>query len=136
MPGSRLLVVDDHLDTLRLYATYLTLEGFSVTTASSVEEALGLCSGLDALVTDFAMPGMGGAELIRRLRPGRGERTFPIVVVSGQATPRIEKELAALGSCRILRKPCDLSELASLLRLLTSTCRHRCEACSHALAGA
>jgi len=130
MPGPRVLVVDDHPDTLQLYSTYLSLEGFLVTAASDVMQALSLSTnGVDAIATDLAMPGMDGAQLIREMRGARTKSPIPIVVVTGQADARVEAELAAIGSCRLLRKPCELPRLAATLRSLTSTCIHQCDRC-------
>ncbi len=129
MSEPRVLVVDDHLDTLQLYSTYLSLEGFSVTAASNVMQALALSGGVDAIATDLAMPGMDGAHLIREMRATRAESPVPIVVVTGQADDRIEAALAKIGSCRLLRKPCDLPRLANTLRSLASTCVHDCGRC-------
>jgi CheY-like chemotaxis protein len=131
MAGLRVLVVDDHLDTLNLYSTFLSLEGFSVTAASNGPDALRLSAkGFDAIATDLAMPGMDGAEFIRQLRAARPKADTPIVVVTGQADAKTEAVLSAIGSCRLLRKPCDLPALADLLRSLSGSCVHDCESCS------
>ena len=130
MPEPRVLVVDDHRDTLELYATYLSIEGFAVSAASGVEEALELAgNGVDAIATDFAMPGMDGGDFIRRMRAARAKPPIPIVVVTGQADEKVETELAAIGSCRLLHKPCELSDLAAVLRSLATTCVHQCDRC-------
>lgn len=131
MPGPRILVVDDHLDTLQLYSTFLSLEGFAVTTASCAETALRLSNnGFDAVATDLAMPGMDGAEFIRRLREAPLPPPIPIVVVTGQANGQTEAELRALGSCLLVRKPCHLPDLADLLRSVTDACAHDCNRCA------
>jgi CheY-like chemotaxis protein len=50
MPNPRVLVVDDHPDTLRLFETYLSLSGFEVTSATSATEALRLAAnGVDEM---------------------------------------------------------------------------------------
>jgi hypothetical protein len=58
----------------------------------------------------------------------------PIVAVTGQATAALSAALEGLegcGCCRLLTKPCDLTELANALRGLLGTCtqdRTRCPA--------
>jgi DNA-binding response OmpR family regulator len=132
MTEPRVLVVDDNLDTLVLYTTYLSLEGFLVTAASNVAQALALSgNGVDAVATDLAMPGMDGAQLIREMRASRTKPPVPIVVVTGHANARVEAELAEIGSCRLLRKPCELSHLAAVLRSLAGTCVHDCARCAN-----
>lgn len=129
MRTPRVLVVDDHLDTLQLFESYLSLAGFSVTLASHGGQALELApQGFDALVTDLAMPGMDGRELVERLRVLQGRSPTPVVVVSGQDLPG-RWPLDDVSYCALLRKPCDLATLAATLRDLIHTCPHECEGC-------
>lgn len=77
-PAHRVLVVDDHLDTLQLFESALSIEGFSVTLAGSGGEALELAAkGFDAVLTDLAMPGMDGQEVIHTLRVLHRAYRFP-----------------------------------------------------------
>jgi two-component system, cell cycle sensor histidine kinase and response regulator CckA len=78
-----LLIVDDN-ESARILATrMLTKAGFEVLTATDGVEALAVLRGrsVDCLMTDIAMPGMGGLDLAERARsvdPG-----MPVVFVSG-----------------------------------------------------
>lgn len=82
---SRILVVDDEpivCDSIRMLMVF---EGHSVTTAQSAEEALRVFDPerCDALITDYAMPGIAGSDLateIRRRAPG-----LPVVLVTAYA---------------------------------------------------
>ncbi len=127
----RLLVVDDHPDTLKLLETYLSFAGVDVTTASRAAQALTLAASaqVDAVATDLAMPGMDGFELIRRLRSAAGMRRVPIVAITGQALDPDRVLPGDLGCCRLLLKPCDLGELAQLLHSLVENCGHDCSQC-------
>ena len=82
-PG--VLVVDDEQIVRELAANILELEGFEVLSAANGVGALELLSrtaeGIDVLVTDVSMPGMGGRELaakIGEILPG-----IPVVFMSG-----------------------------------------------------
>ena len=133
MPNPRVLVVDDHPDTLRLFETYLSLSGFQVTSATSAAEALQLVSdGVDAIATDLAMPGIDGLEFIRRIRADTAVSPVPIVAVTGQAIDPGAVAPADIGCCRLVLKPCDLDELASTLHHLVAGCVHDCARCSDA----
>jgi PAS domain S-box-containing protein len=82
-PRCTLLVVDDNHD-LRLLATrLLTRTGFEVLTASSGVEALAILRDrtFDCLVTDIAMPEMGGIDLAENVRVVHPD--LPVVFVSG-----------------------------------------------------
>jgi CheY-like chemotaxis protein len=63
----QVLIVDDVADVLVTVGAFLVKAGFAVRKASSGDEALRLIandSRIGILVTDFAMPGMSGADLI------------------------------------------------------------------------
>ncbi len=71
----RILVVDDEPNVLVTVGAFLTRAGFAVVKSGDSDEAMRIVADdphIDVLVTDFAMPGMSGAELIveaRRLQP-------------------------------------------------------------------
>lgn len=131
MSRPRLLIVDDHADTLRLFETFLSLAGFDVTAVSSVDAALKVVSnGFEAITTDLAMPGSDGLTLIRRMRAARTRPPIPIVAVTGQPIDS-EKMIPEIGCCRLLLKPCDLDSLAETVRFLIAVCPHDCESCPH-----
>jgi DNA-binding NtrC family response regulator len=61
------LLVDDELNVLKTVGAFLAKAGFAVCKTSSGDEALRMMvadSAIEVLVTDLAMPGMSGAELI------------------------------------------------------------------------
>ncbi len=103
----RLLVVDDE-DTVRLVvARTLQAEGYEVFGAREGEEALRMLDeiggGLDAVITDLVMPGIGGAKLAEVLEERYPD--LPIVWMSGH--PR-EPGFAKTGKDRqqpFLMKP-------------------------------
>ncbi len=129
----RLLVVDDHPDTLKLFETYLSFAGFDVTVANGAAQALSHAASVqvDAVATDLARPGMDGFELIRRLRSAVRDHPVPIVAITGQALDPARVLPAQLGCCRLLLKPCDLGELAHLLHFLVEHCAQDCSTCPH-----
>jgi two-component system KDP operon response regulator KdpE len=130
MSAPCVLVVDDHPDTLSLFETFLTLEGFRVVTAVNGADGLrraGDC--VDAVVTDLAMPAMDGAEFIQRMRAG-GPPFIPIVAVTGQAINHAALTHEAMDCCRVLQKPIDVRQLADTLRFLIDNCARDCARCS------
>ena len=72
----RALLVDDAPDVLVVVGAFLRSGGYDVVRVHDAEAALEFLAGgeaLDVLVTDYAMPGMNGLELVRcatELRPG------------------------------------------------------------------
>jgi len=83
MAKRRLLCVDDDSGFRQLYKDLLGSYGYEVTVAASGHQALKLflTSKIDAVLTDFEMPEMTGAELAARLKRLRPE--LPVVLVSG-----------------------------------------------------
>jgi len=74
-PGHHVLVVDDVADVLVTVRAFLVNAGFTVEKATSGDEALHKIAAdprINILVTDFAMPGLSGVDLIthaKQLRP-------------------------------------------------------------------
>jgi signal transduction histidine kinase/CheY-like chemotaxis protein len=73
LAGVAVLVVDDDADARELARRVLSQCRAHVTAAASAQEALELLSAWrpDVLLSDVAMPGMDGYELMRRLRAGQ-----------------------------------------------------------------
>jgi DNA-binding NtrC family response regulator len=62
-----ILLVDDNTDVLVATGAFLTKEGLSVQMSTNGDEALRLIANdpkIDVLITDFAMPGLSGIDLI------------------------------------------------------------------------
>jgi CheY-like chemotaxis protein len=106
------LVVDDDDDVRQLLAEALQSQGHRVLLAEDGQAGLAMLERhrVDAIVVDFAMPGMNGAEFARLARerlPG-----LPVLVVSGHADSAALE--AAIGTeVTLLRKPFGLSTLQS-----------------------
>jgi signal transduction histidine kinase len=84
-----ILVVDDESMMLTMAETILSDFGYHVLTANSGPKALNVLSRLDTkvdlVITDLVMPGMGGRELIERIR--QTEPTLAILCTSGYVIP-------------------------------------------------
>ena len=111
--GMVVLVVDDDEAVRNVTAGYLSDLGYDVIEADSGGAALETLEHhdrIDAMVLDFAMPGMNGGELARELkvrRPGA-----PILFATGYADA---EALTDVGEDMIVRKPFTQAELARKL---------------------
>jgi CheY-like chemotaxis protein len=110
------LVVDDHEDARELMAMILEHAGAQVRQADSVPVALRAAAEEEfcVLVSDIAMPGEDGYDLIRRLRSGDGlphARTVPAVAVTAFAATEDRKKALAAGFQEHLAKPLDATSL-------------------------
>ena len=108
---ARLLVVDDDPSVLLTIAAILSGEGYAVTSAGSVAEALGhlRTAPFDLVLTDLRLEGESGLTLLAELRRHWPETTA--VMLTGYAS--LESAIDALreGAYDYLVKPCDVDEL-------------------------
>jgi CheY-like chemotaxis protein len=107
-----ILLVDDDPMVAETTVGMLEVLGHRVKVASSGGRALEILvadTSVDLVITDYAMPGMTGKELARRIRETRPN--LPVVLASGYA------ELAAQDDSGLPRldKPYALDKLASVI---------------------
>lgn len=115
----RVLVAEDDAPIRALVAKLLERAGHFVTQAKDGNEALHHASAVQfgLMVTDFAMPGPGPVELIRRLRTAQPR--VPLAVMSGQLFSKEEKEeLRGAGADAFLAKPFRIEEFQKLIETL------------------
>lgn len=113
MTGKRVLLVDDEISSVEVLGMLLAQEGWRVTLASDGQQALARLAEAapDLLVSDFMMPRMNGAELVRTLREMPAYRHLPVLLMSG--APESALALHALDYQAFLRKPFTLDEFLS-----------------------
>jgi CheY-like chemotaxis protein len=113
---TRVLLVEDHLDTRQMYAEFLGID-FDVMTAADGEDALSMMRlhPPDVLVTDLSLPRMDGFELIARVRADPALRAIPVICLSGYGGHEHEQRALAAGCDRILQKPCMPDALAEVV---------------------
>jgi CheY-like chemotaxis protein len=109
----RVLLVDDDPLVADLMSDVLTDAGCEVISLSSAEQALEYMevakSDLDAVISDFRLPGLTGLAVIERARK-RWPRVIPIVLSGDVVDPKL------LGpGIKLLRKPVSSENLAQAL---------------------
>ena len=113
----RILVVDDEPQITRVLRRSLSGHGYEVQVASDGEEALAAFNVWkpDIVVTDLAMPNMGGLELCRRLR---AISSVPMIVLSAKGDERIKVEALDAGADDYVTKPFGMDELLARVRVV------------------
>ena len=121
MKGVRLLVIDDERAVLRALVTGLRARGYSVTTASSGGEGLGMVAmdGPEVIILDLGLPDIDGVEVCRRIREWT---ETPIVVLSADGAEGRKVEALDQGADDFITKPFSMAELEARLRVAL---RHR-----------
>ncbi len=118
--SATVLVVDDESIVLTMAETILSDFGYKVLTANGGQKALAILSQpgsqVDLLITDLVMPGMGGRELmerVRQLHPG-----LPLMPTSGYVMPEDKKHSAGY-----LQKPFTSTELLVKVKAALATAK-------------
>lgn len=111
----RLLVVDDEKVIREILADFLSLEGFYVMTAPDGEAALRLLeqSKFDMVLSDLKMPGMGGLELLERLRTEH--ENVLTVIMTGFGTVETAIEAMKKGAYDYILKPFKVEEVVHIV---------------------
>jgi DNA-binding NtrC family response regulator len=116
MKNLSVLLVDDRVEFVSALAERLTLHGMEVETANNGEDALGILKekAVDVVVLDVIMPGMGGIEIL-----GRIKNTHPdvqVILLTGHGSTKEGIEGMRLGAFDFLMKPVDLEELIAKMK--------------------
>jgi putative two-component system response regulator len=107
MQPATVLVVDDSPENLLVIGGLLRPE-FRVLAASSGQRALDVVRNsacLDAILLDIMMPGMGGHEVLNRLRAEPAHRDIPVIFVTALDAAEDEETGLALGAVDYITKP-------------------------------
>jgi len=114
---TRVLVVDDDLDSVRFMAVLLRAAGFDVATATSYATAMQAAAGGEpphVLITDIGLPDASGVDLLRELR-----RLYPVsgIALSGHAPEEVDG--AGRSFDAYFQKPVDCEQVKrEILRLM------------------
>ena len=108
------LIVDDDEDARDVAAAFIEQDGYAVQLAASGQEGLALLSqgGISLALVDYAMPGMSGAEFVRRAQ--ERQTGLPVVYVTGN--PDALAAEAAPDTAPVVMKPYTRAGLADAVR--------------------
>jgi CheY-like chemotaxis protein len=110
-PGAHILVVEDDDFVRDSMVESLEALGYTVSHASDGEAGLRELQRArpDLIITDYLMPGITGAELVRQARHAFPD--VPTIIATGYADMHAIEEV--IGEDMVLRKPFQLAELAA-----------------------
>jgi two-component system response regulator CpxR len=114
---NRVLMVDDDVELCELVGAYLTREGWSVEAVHDGEAGLARAAEADfaAVILDVMLPGLGGFEVLRRLR---AVSQIPVLMLTARGD-EVDRVLGLeLGADDYLPKPFSSRELAARLRAI------------------
>jgi DNA-binding response OmpR family regulator len=113
---TKILVVDDEPNIRIVFRTALESEDYQVATAADGETALRWLGQFptDLVLLDLAMPGLGGMEVLSRLR--EAGNAVPVVIVTAQGTIPDAVAAMRLGAIDFLAKPLTPDGLRKMVR--------------------
>ncbi|HET6267468.1 MAG TPA: protein kinase, partial [Acidobacteriota bacterium] len=113
-----ILVVDDNEEFRTFLVTILQDEGFAVTPASSVKEAMALVEREKPrmIIVDLMMPETPGDELCRIIKDDPYLRDVIIIILSATADIEVKLTCFASGANEYLVKPVDSRELVARVK--------------------
>jgi len=113
-PQLRLLLVEDHVASLRALTRMLQNDGHKVIAAANAKEALAAAAAnpFDLVVSDLGLPDGSGLELMEKLRTAYGLRG---VALSGYGMEDDILRSRAAGFAMHLVKPVAIAELRRVL---------------------
>lgn len=124
------LVVDDNREVLASLEDGLRARGHVVWTAASGEAALSMLAArpVDAIICDYAMPGMDGVELAGAVedwarREGKERPAF--VLLTGWISDQTRAKALERGADEVVLKPVEPSSLAEMVASLVERRRAR-----------
>jgi signal transduction histidine kinase len=117
----RILLVDDHTDTVTTLAGLSRRLGYEVVCAQTAEEARDIAaqSKFDLLVTDIGLPDASGHELMRDIR-ARGQ-SIPGIALSGFGMEEDLEKSRAAGFVDHLIKPVNVDRLQAAVREIAAS---------------
>jgi CheY-like chemotaxis protein len=113
-----IILVDDHQDTLAMYALALLVHGFQPVTISDADTAFHRACELRpaAVVTDLGIGGSSGIDPTRWIRGDGRTREIPVILLTGYTAPAVLRAAHTAGCDRVLMKPCSPDALAREIR--------------------
>ena len=111
--ANRILLVEDEEKLRRALELHLRSLGFTVTVASSAEEALGAIDRSDLILSDLRLPGMDGVEFLSRIRLTNS--VSPVILMTAFGTVESAVEAMRKGASDFLTKPFSLDHLTSVV---------------------
>lgn len=117
------LLIDDHQDTLALYAIALSAMGFEVMSARDAADAFtsAWTHHPDVIVTEIHIGSTHSWDLLARLRTEARTREIPVIVLTGDSQTSTEQRARDAGCSAFLVKPCLPDQLGMTIRHVVSS---------------
>ena len=109
----RLLLVDDEPGMLFALKELAESRGHEAVLARSGQQALSLLEGVDAVVSDYAMPELDGVQLLQAIR--ERDPALPVILLTAHGSERLAVRAMKAGAYEYVSKPFDIDEMAQVI---------------------
>jgi CheY-like chemotaxis protein len=118
MTEARILVVEDNDRNLKLVRDVLVFAGFEVLEAQTGEQGVAIAETTlpDLVLMDLQLPGIDGAEALRRLRDNPATAELPVVAVTAFAMKEDGERTRQAGFDGYITKPLSVRSLPDQVR--------------------
>ena len=110
---ARLLLVDDEPGMLFALKELVQSRGHEAVLARSGKEALSQLDGVDAVVSDYAMPEMDGVQLLQAIHDR--DSTLPVILLTAHGSERLAVRAMKSGAYEYVAKPFDIDEMGLVI---------------------
>lgn len=119
---SKILIVDDAIDTVELLRKRFRSEGYDTAEAYNGEEGLMKVTEYnpDLIILDVMMPKIDGYEVCQRLKSDDNTKFIPILMLTAKGEVEHKVKGLNIGADDYLAKPFDYKELSARIRSLLS----------------
>src|SRR5829696_635333 len=117
----RMLVADDDPAILRLIATILEKDNYTVVAVSDGREAYKILqadANFTAAILDVVMPHITGPELVRYMKSEERLKRIPVIMMTAEQDPKLSSDSFSAGAVVFLPKPFTTAQLQIMLQML------------------
>jgi putative two-component system response regulator len=128
--AAKLLIIDDELSTILIVQKCLTVAGYRnivILTESEMALETIVQENPDVVLLDLVMPGVGGLEILTRLRALEQMAHLPVIIITSSEDEAVRNKALELGATDLLTKPIRATDLLPRVRnALTLKQHHDC----------
>ena len=116
MCNLKVCLVDDEKEFVATLGERLELRGFKIQIATDGEDALQMIEDdpPQVVVLDVLMPGLGGLEVLKRIKSSKPE--IAVILLTGQGSTKEGIEGMNLGAFDYLMKPLKIDDLIAKMQ--------------------
>ncbi len=121
--AGKVLIVEDHLDSLEILKLQLHALGYEVAVATSGEEALekALTEAPDIIIMDLGLPGMSGIEATVKLKENTKTTKVPVLAYTAWREDLYREKAKKAGMVAYLTKPAQSQVINEVIQRVFRT---------------